>query len=272
MPRPTCVTAKPSRAPRASSPCGSTWLCLSSSRTGCKPAAQSSKPEARNLKPESCTPKPETRNPNAESRNPRNPKPPKPHFGRSEEALGVYNKALSAFESSHQLLNNFGNLYRQMGRLKDAVAAYQACLHIKGDYALAHNNLALVHILRQEWDAAAQALTKALQLDPGLDCAKSNVVKLNELRRRSSLVGGGGEGGGGGATAATTEATGIGREIKEIAGRAFPSEVEAMSLDPAPAGVAIPVAAEVVATAGAGVVNSAANADSDAGIRARALD
>jgi len=31
---------------------------------------------------------------------------------------------------------------------------------------------------------AAECLAKALELDPGLDCAKSNQVKLDELRRR----------------------------------------------------------------------------------------
>ncbi len=31
---------------------------------------------------------------------------------------------------------------------------------------------------------AAECLGKALELDPGLDCAKSNQVKLEELRRR----------------------------------------------------------------------------------------
>jgi len=66
--------------------------------------------------------------------------------------------------------------HRQMGNLDQAMAAYTRAVDMKADYALAHNNMALVHILRAEFDAAAECLEKALVLDPGLDC---NIVFLD---------------------------------------------------------------------------------------------
>ena len=66
-----------------------------------------------------------------------------------DEALAVYNKALTTFHSSHELTNNLGNLHRQMGNLDQAMAAYRSCLQMKNDYALGYNNISLVHILRE---------------------------------------------------------------------------------------------------------------------------
>lgn len=56
----------------------------------------------------------------------------------------------------------------------------QACLNIKDDYAIAHNNLALLHAARGSLDDAVFSLNKALQLDPGLDC-KLPGLRRNEL-------------------------------------------------------------------------------------------
>lgn len=106
-----------------------------------------------------------------------------------QEALEVYQTALATVRESHQLLNNLGNLHRQMGNLDDAMASYRACVQTKTDYALGYNNMALVHVLRQEWDDAADCLGRALEMDPGLDCAKSNRGKLEEIRRRAGAVG-----------------------------------------------------------------------------------
>lgn len=103
----------------------------------------------------------------------------------ADEALEVYQKALATFKDSHQLVNNLGNLHRQMGNLDEAMASYGQAVRMKGDYALGYNNMALVHVLRQEWDDAADCLAKALEIDPGLDCAKSNRVKLDAVRRRA---------------------------------------------------------------------------------------
>lgn len=104
-----------------------------------------------------------------------------------QEAMAVYQQALTSFKDSHQLVNNLGNLHRQMGDLDKAMESYRACVQMKSDYALGYNNMALVHVLREEWDDAAEALGKALEVDPGLDCAKSNAIKLEELRRRAGL-------------------------------------------------------------------------------------
>lgn len=107
----------------------------------------------------------------------------------ADEALEVYQKALATYKDSHQLVNNLGNLHRQTGNLDEAMASYRAAVRIKGDYALGYNNMALVHVLRQDWDEAADCLAKALEIDPGLDCAKSNSVKLDAVRRRAGAAG-----------------------------------------------------------------------------------
>jgi len=105
------------------------------------------------------------------------------------EACAMYVKALSTFRDSHEIYNNIANLYRHLGKYEEAMVSYQACLNIKDDYAIAHNNLALLHAARGSLDDAVFSLNKALQLDPGLDCAKSNLIKVKELQRRAQLAG-----------------------------------------------------------------------------------
>jgi len=106
--------------------------------------------------------------------------------GATEESMHTYEKALGISKENHELWNNLGNLYRTLGKTDEALAAYQTCLNIKEDYAIAYNNLALLHILLEDFEAAQLALDRALALDSGLDCAKSNNMKLKEVKRRKS--------------------------------------------------------------------------------------
>lgn len=44
-------------------------------------------------------------------------------------------------------------------------------------YALAHNNLGLVCVAQGQWEEAIGCFKKALECDPLLDCAQSNLAK-----------------------------------------------------------------------------------------------
>lgn len=87
--------------------------------------------------------------------------------------------------------NNLGNLRRQEGRdFSEALTAYEKSLKVGGENPVVYNNLALLYISSNKLDDASKMLDHALKLDPRLECALSNRLKLTALiRNRESSVG-----------------------------------------------------------------------------------
>ncbi|KAA8498534.1 hypothetical protein FVE85_6119 [Porphyridium purpureum] len=85
------------------------------------------------------------------------------------------------------LWNNLANLYRQKGpdHYKQAQDAYERSLLAGGESAVMRNNMALLHIARGYLYFAEQELTASLKLDPTLDCARSNLLKLRAYRAQN---------------------------------------------------------------------------------------
>lgn len=82
------------------------------------------------------------------------------------------------------LYNNLGNLKRQEGRSSsDALAAFNTSLRLGGESAVVYNNIALLYISGGRFEEAAGMLRHALKLEPQLECAVSNQLKLRSVLR-----------------------------------------------------------------------------------------
>lgn len=90
--------------------------------------------------------------------------------------------------------NNLGNLRRQEGRdFSEALTAYQKSLKYGGENPVVYNNLALLYISSNKLEDASKMLDHALKLDPRLECAVSNRLKLTALMRNRESSAGAGE-------------------------------------------------------------------------------
>ncbi|XP_078173752.1 tetratricopeptide repeat (TPR)-containing protein isoform X1 [Carex rostrata] len=91
----------------------------------------------------------------------------------------VYKRALSLSKNNqaHAILSNLGNLYREQRKLEFAKKILMKSLELCPGYALAHNNLGLVCVAQCQWEEAIGCFKKALECDPLLDCAQSNLAK-----------------------------------------------------------------------------------------------
>lgn len=86
------------------------------------------------------------------------------------------------------LYNNIGNLKRQEGRsFSEALNAYNMSLKLGGESAIVYNNIALLYISAGRFEDATGMLVHALKLDPQLECAVSNRLKLKAFIRQKEL-------------------------------------------------------------------------------------
>lgn len=86
------------------------------------------------------------------------------------------------------LYNNYGNLKRQEGRsFSEALHAYNSSLKLGGENAIVYNNLALLYISAGRMRDATNMLEHALKLEPHLECAISNRLKLRALIRQREM-------------------------------------------------------------------------------------
>lgn len=98
----------------------------------------------------------------------------------------VYKRALvlSSSYQSHAILANLGILYRQHRMYELARRMLSRSLELCPGYAPANNNLGLVFVAEGRWEDAIGCFEKALQSDPLLDAAKSNLAKVIALSKK----------------------------------------------------------------------------------------
>lgn len=101
------------------------------------------------------------------------------------EAEKVYIRALSlaTSEQAPAIFSNIGNLYRQIRQYENAKAMFSKALELRPGYAPAYNNLGLVFIVEGRLGEAVFCFNKAIESDPFLDAAKSNIIKVDTLSR-----------------------------------------------------------------------------------------
>ncbi|KAG8078800.1 hypothetical protein GUJ93_ZPchr0007g3792 [Zizania palustris] len=98
----------------------------------------------------------------------------------------VYKRALilSSSQQSYAILSNLGILYRQHRRYELARKMLLKSLELCPGYAPANNNMGLVYVAEGCYEDAVICFEKALQSDPLLDAAKSNLVKVLALSNK----------------------------------------------------------------------------------------
>jgi tetratricopeptide (TPR) repeat protein len=95
--------------------------------------------------------------------------------GRALDELGRLSEAIAAYERNVRIApndvfarNNLGNAYRDSGRPRDAMRAYRAAVEIDPAYVQAWRNLGLTFYLTKGEAGVAQALQKLQAADPAL--------------------------------------------------------------------------------------------------------
>ena len=92
-------------------------------------------------------------------------------LGRMDEAIAAYNKALILKPDYAETYNNIGVILREQGKLDEAIAAYDRALSIKPYFGEAHSNMGVTLQEQGKLDEAIAAYKKALILKP--DYAKT---------------------------------------------------------------------------------------------------
>jgi hypothetical protein len=72
--------------------------------------------------------------------------------GRLVESLDYYRKALVEQPDHPQIFSNIAITLQELGRMDEAIAYYQRAIQLKPDFALARTNLAMLHLLIQDFD------------------------------------------------------------------------------------------------------------------------
>jgi tetratricopeptide (TPR) repeat protein len=107
--------------------------------------------------------------------------------GRLSEAEAIYLRMLSPGSDGPgqaEASCNLGILFRQQGRLKEAVARFRRALQLRPDYPEAHNNLGLTFNDQGDASSAVTCYERTLRLQPDNPLARSNLgVALQGLGR-----------------------------------------------------------------------------------------
>ena len=98
-------------------------------------------------------------------------------LGKLEEAIDAYNKAISFKPDFAEAYNNIGIVLVDQGKLEEAMDAYNRALAIKPDYAEAYNNMGNALQEQGKLEEAIEAYKKALVVKPDYESARA--VKLH---------------------------------------------------------------------------------------------
>ncbi len=93
-------------------------------------------------------------------------------------ALDLYDGLVKELPESAKLWNERGAVLHQLGRFQQAKQSYSKALEIQEDYALAHNNLAIVLAHEGQHDGALAELRKAARSAPALVVPQLNLGLL----------------------------------------------------------------------------------------------
>jgi tetratricopeptide (TPR) repeat protein len=109
-------------------------------------------------------------------------------LGRPDEAVAEYEKALWFKPMQEQTHIFLGIVLGKQKKYVEAITNYEAALVIAPDSAVAHNNLARIYHTQGKFDEAVAHYQAALQLDSKLSLAHNNLGIL--LLQKNDLAGG----------------------------------------------------------------------------------
>jgi tetratricopeptide (TPR) repeat protein len=88
--------------------------------------------------------------------------------GRTDEALGLFLKAIEQDDTLTEAHNDLGSLYQRQGQFEAAIQHYQKALSLRPDFVEARYNLGNTFKEVNQWPEAAFHARKAIELDPAL--------------------------------------------------------------------------------------------------------
>jgi type IV pilus biogenesis/stability protein PilW len=106
-------------------------------------------------------------------------------MGNYDKAIESYKLALSnpQYRNAAMALNNLGMVYYRLSRYEDALTAYKESLKRFSDFYMPFYGLALCYNAKGLYGDAAQALTRAIELDPLYGGNKEKFSKEMEEKR-----------------------------------------------------------------------------------------
>jgi tetratricopeptide (TPR) repeat protein len=113
-------------------------------------------------------------------------------LGKLDEAIQAYNKALAIKPDYAEAFNNMGNALKEQGKLDEAIEAYNKAISIKPDYAEAYNNATeLLKIYSPKGQISQSLFTidnKIKNLSPGILNATSDREIIDNLLEGLSYI------------------------------------------------------------------------------------
>lgn len=100
--------------------------------------------------------------------------------GRVDEAIVAYNKAISLDAHYADPLSNLAVAHSLKGQIDNAIEDLKGAIHIAPNYPEAYNNLGTLLLQKKLYDDAEKALSIALQLRPYYGKAHYNMARLYE--------------------------------------------------------------------------------------------
>jgi len=95
--------------------------------------------------------------------------------GMVDEAIAHFRNALQLHPDYAEAHFNLGNVFLHTGKPDEAIACFQDALHIRPDYAEAHYNLGIVLSRKGNLDQAIDHYQRALQINPAFVDARNNL-------------------------------------------------------------------------------------------------
>ncbi len=95
--------------------------------------------------------------------------------GRLDEAIQEFKSALSLYDNYLDAHNNLGVTYRKKGMLTEAISEYQKVLQLSPHYPYAHNNLGVLYARANLLDQAVAAFHNAISNKPDYPDAHNNL-------------------------------------------------------------------------------------------------
>ena len=109
--------------------------------------------------------------------------------GKLDEAVACYRRALQLDPNDAEVHNNLGTAFKDQGKLDEAVACYRRALELKPDYAEAHYNLGVAFRDQGKLDEAVACCRRALELKPDFAEAHNNLgIALNDQGKLDEAV------------------------------------------------------------------------------------
>lgn len=93
-------------------------------------------------------------------------------------AVRVLSEIVSTWPSKAEALSNLGSVYQDMGRIEDAIAAYEGALKVNPRLAGTLSNLGNAHLGRGDFDQAERCYRQCLAVNPESFRVRSNFLML----------------------------------------------------------------------------------------------